>query len=64
VTFFGTGERGAEEWAPALSSLTPGVFYSSVILRDLSGMQLSYEIATGDVPCPPYDLFLTVEQLQ
>jgi hypothetical protein len=64
ATLFWTDDRGAEEWNPELSSLGTGVFYSSVLLRDLSGMPLSYEIATGDVPCTPYDLFLTVEQLQ
>ena len=73
VTLLWTDELGAEEAAPALTPLNASVggvpsqagSYSSVLLRDLSGMPLSYEIAAGDAPsCGPYDLFLTVERLQ
>jgi hypothetical protein len=67
LTLYYTDERGSENLPPPLTTLpTPGQGEgnSSVIVRDLSGMPLSYEIETGNLPCTPYDLFLTVEQLQ
>lgn len=65
VALIWTDDRGAEQG----QLFNPGVLESSAyglssVVRVIAGTPLSYEIPSGDVNCTPYDLFLTVEQLQ
>jgi hypothetical protein len=60
-----TDLRGPEtvqaEFNEQTGSSSPGL---SVIVEDIAGAPLSYQIPAGNINCTPYNFFMTVEQLQ